>query len=266
MLEHKDTDGGGIVPGERRRLIVDRVRGAGSVTVAALESEFGISSMTARRDLSALEREGLVRRTHGGAMLPSLARHEDSFQRRLEQATEQKLRLAAAAVELVAEGESIFVDSSTTAYFAAQRILESGLRVTLLTNSVPLIELVTRADAPQVQLVGVGGSLRRLTQSFVGPEAIAAVRSRYADKLLLSVKGVAPGGLMTDPDPLEAEVKAAMIAHVRDAILLADASKFEGTGLSVIGHVSTLGHMLAADVPESGIAEMTEAGVDVRPV
>jgi DeoR/GlpR family transcriptional regulator of sugar metabolism len=247
-------------------LIAERLRDAGSLTVAAVEEEFSVSPMTARRDLQALEEAGLARRTHGGAILPSLAAHEDSFLHRLEQASAEKARLAKAALGLGAAGETVFVDSSTTAFFAARSIVEGGLSVTLVTNSEPVIDLVVRADRPQVELVAIGGSLRRLTRSFVGPQAVAAIRSHFADKLLLSVKGVAPGGLLTDPDPLEAEVKRAMIEQASDPVLLVDASKFERAGLHVIAPAGQLALALAADAPEAGLRELSDAGVTVRTV
>src|SRR5437763_17153967 len=107
---------------ERRRLIAERLRQAGSDSVASLEDEFGISPMTARRDLGELERQGIARRTHGGAVLPSLSSHEDSFFQRLEMQADAKGRLADAALAHLSAGEAVFVDSSTTAYFAARRI------------------------------------------------------------------------------------------------------------------------------------------------
>src|SRR5215217_8623846 len=100
-----------IVPDERRRMISQLLRQYGSVSVSALESEFGISPMTARRDLDELERRGVARRTHGGAVLPGLSRHEDSFLQRLEVAVEAKERLAEEAVKLIEPGEAVFVDS-----------------------------------------------------------------------------------------------------------------------------------------------------------
>jgi DeoR/GlpR family transcriptional regulator of sugar metabolism len=79
---------GALLPGERRRLIEERLRQRGSVSVAALEAEFAISPMTVRRDLVELERQGIAQRTHGGAILPGLSSHEDSFFKRLEVAVE----------------------------------------------------------------------------------------------------------------------------------------------------------------------------------
>ena len=107
--------GAQLVPAQRRELIAERIRDAGSVSVAALEAEFGVSPMTARRDLQILEREGRARRTHGGAVAATLALDEDAFQSRLGESAEAKRRLGAAAADRIAEGETVFVDCSTTA-------------------------------------------------------------------------------------------------------------------------------------------------------
>lgn len=256
----------GLVPEERRRLIAVRIRERGSVTVAMLEEEFGVSPMTARRDLAALETEGRARRTHGGAVLPGLAAHEDSFQKRLEESPEAKRRLGAAAAALLEPGETVFIDCSTTAYQAALRIVGSGIRVTILTNAVPVMRLFAEREAPNVELVGIGGSLRQLTLSFVGPHAVRTAAAHFADKAFLSVKGVTPEGYLTDPDPLESEVKRAMIAQAEQPVLLVDGAKFGRRGLSAIGRADELGLILAADAPEERLERLEADGVAVRRV
>lgn len=268
-MSEAERNGGerpGLVPEERRRRIAERIREAGSVTVAMLEAEFGVSPMTARRDLAALEAEGRARRTHGGAVLPGFAGHEDSFQHRLETEVEAKQRLARAAVALVEPGETVFVDSSTTAYHAARRILVEGVRATILTNSVPVMQMLAEKDAPKVDLVGLGGALRKLTLSFVGPQTVRAAHAHFADKVFLSVKGVTPDGYLTDPDPLEAEVKRAMIERAEAPVLLVDGSKLDRRGLSVIAHVSDLSLLLAADAPDPRLDALAASGVRVRRV
>ena len=100
-----------VVPAERRRLILELLREHGSVSVNAVEEQFGVSPMTARRDLAVLAEGGYARRTHGGAMLPELAAHEDSFQSRLEQDVDVKSRLAKVVVDTLKPNETVFVDS-----------------------------------------------------------------------------------------------------------------------------------------------------------
>jgi DeoR/GlpR family transcriptional regulator of sugar metabolism len=257
---------GSILPDERRRQIEQRLRQHGSVSVAGLEAEFGVSPMTARRDLDELERRGVARRTHGGAVLPGLSSHEDSFLQRLEVEVEAKERIAEAVLGLLEPGEAIFVDSSTTSYFAARRIVRENVRCTLLTNAVPVMDLLCEVDAAQVDLVGAGGTLRKLTRSFVGPVAVRAIESHFADHVIFSVRGLTAGGFLTDPDPLEAEVKRTMIARARQAVLLVDGSKFDRAALSQIATIDRVGVILAADAPEEALRPLDAAGIDVRRV
>jgi len=255
-----------LVPAQRRELIAARLRAAGSVSVAALESEFGVSAMTARRDLHELEREGRARRTHGGAVAPNLVSQEDSFESRLQQSQASKERLGQAARALVEDGEAVFVDSSTTAFFAVRSVLESGLRVTVLTNSVPVMELVSRTELPQTGLIGLAGSLRKPTRSFVGPSTVEAIERHFADKALFSVNGIGPGGVLTEADPLEAEVKRCMVERSRSAILMLDGSKFERAGLSAITEIRSVGKVLVADATPAQLELLTSAGVELEEV
>jgi DeoR/GlpR family transcriptional regulator of sugar metabolism len=254
------------VPAQRRELIAARLRADGSVSVAQLEAAFGISPMTARRDLDTLEREGRARRTHGGAVAPSLVSQEDSFESRLTQSQASKERRGQAACDLVEDGEAVFVDSSTTAYFAVRSLLVSGVRVTVLTNSVPVMELVSRSEHPLAELIGLSGSLRKATRSFVGPATIDAVDRHFADKALFSVNGVAPGGVLTEADPLEAEVKRRMLERSRTAILMLDGSKFERAGLSAIVEIQSVEKVLVADATPGQLELLTTAGVEMQEV
>lgn len=251
------------VPAERRRLIGERLRAIGSLTVASLETEFGISPMTARRDLALLEREGRARRTHGGAVLPELASHEDSFLHRLESDADVKQRLAAAAVGVLEPNETVFVDCSTTGYFAVRRMLETGVALTILTNSVPVMDLVGSAEAPNVQLVGLGGTFRKLTRSLVGPDTVSAIEGYFVDKLIFSVKGVTREGYLTDPDVLEAEVKRTMIARSRTALMLVAPAKFDDRSLNVIAPVERIGLAVLADPPPEAERIVAGAGVEI---
>lgn len=260
----KTPDIPSMMPEERRRRIAGLVREVGSVTISALESEFGVSPMTARRDLVALEEEGRVRRIHGGAVLPEFAGHEDSFWNRLEQEVVAKERLAVAAVELLEPGASVFLDCSTTSYYVARRILSDGPRVTLLTNSVPVMELAMKNESSKADVVGIGGLLRKLTLSFVGPHAVRMISAHSADLAFVSVKGVTRDGDLTDPDLLEAEVKRAMIEHSEDPVLLVDGSKFERRGLSVITHASKMSRVLSTGASEERLRALALAGVEVR--
>ena len=252
-----------LLPDDRRRMIVELLRSRGSVSVAELEAEFGISLMTARRDLAELERAGYLQRTHGGAVLPAGSGHENSFAKRLEADVAAKERLAAATIGLLPSGASVYVDSSTTSYHAVRRLLRENARCTLLTNSLPVMTLVSESDAAKVELVGVGGALRTLTRSFVGPQAVRCVQAHFADYVLFSVRGVSDGGYLTDPDPLEAELKRAMVARAQHPVLLLDGTKLGRAALSVVATIGDVRTIIAADVGDVSLARIGATGVDL---
>jgi DeoR/GlpR family transcriptional regulator of sugar metabolism len=261
MSENRAT-----LPERRQQRIAQLVRESGAVTVAALETEFGISPATVRRDLAELERQRKIRRTHGGAVLPGVAQHEDSFQQRLGEAVEAKKRLAGAASALLEEDETVFIDSSTTAYYAVRRMLAEASNVTFLTSLLPVMDLFSTADPSAVNLVGFGGMFRALTLSFVGPCTVRMIEAYRADRTFVSVKGITPDGQLTEANPLEAEVKRAMMRQAASSVLLVDGRKFERQGLSVIAHVSEVSLVMTADASQSYVEALEGMGVAVQSV
>ena len=205
------------LPEQRRQRIVMRLREAGSVTVAGLEKELGISAATARRDLVVLERQGEVKRTHGEAVPPGFAQHEDSFQQRLGEAVEAKQRLARAAAGLLGADQSVFIDSSTTAYYAARRILAGHPGAA----HGPLLDggsFGGQYGGTRWELQGAHPLVRRAVHD-------KAIESFVADRAFMSVKGLTPDGQLTDINPLEAEVKRAMIHQSERPVSLVDGRK-----------------------------------------
>ena len=255
-----------VVPAERRRMILELLREQGSVSVAAVEERFGVSPMTARRDLALLAESGYARRTHGGAMLPELAAHEDSFQSRLEQDVDVKTRLAKAVVSILKPNETIFIDSSSSAYYVVREILEAGVPATVLTNSLPVMTMVGASTVHHVDLIGIGGSFRPLTRSFVGAETVRMVDRYFVDRVVFSVKGIELQGFMTDPDPLEAEVKRAMIDRARSVLLVAQAQKFDERGMNVIAPVGLVDLAYLSEPPAAGVRILQAAGAEIHAV
>jgi DeoR/GlpR family transcriptional regulator of sugar metabolism len=250
----------------RRFAIAELLRAAGAVSVTEVESRFGVSPMTARRDLMALEKQGVARRTHGGAVLPSMSAKEDSFAKRVNLAAEAKGRLADTAVAMIQAEETIVLDSSSTAYFLAQRIVDHGLAITVITNSLPIMDLIAGVESPPIHLVAVGGTLRRLTGSFVGPYAVETVRGHFADRMFMSVKGLTPGGVMTDADELEAELKRTMIGQSQETVLLVDGSKLSVRGQNAIAHVRELTSVLTEGLAGPELETLRATGVAVTSI
>ena len=117
---------------------------------------------------------------------------------------------------------------------------------------------------PQIELIGLAGSLRRLTCSFTGPQTVRAIGDHFADKLLFSVKGLAPGHVLTDANPLEAEVKRAMIDRSRESILLMDHSKFDRPGLSAIAPLDAIETVLVSGGDREHLRALRATGVRVQ--
>jgi DeoR/GlpR family transcriptional regulator of sugar metabolism len=248
----------------RRERIRSLLIESGVVTVGELQVRFGISPMTVRRDLDVLEQRGSARRTHGGAVLPSVATPEHSFAKRLELAPDAKQRLADAAFALLAPGETVFLDSSSTAYFLARRIAAGGLALRVLTNSGQAMQVLMACEDPQVQLYAIGGMERRLTGSFVGPSSVRMVREHFADRVFLSVTGVARGRILTDADSLEAAVKRAMLEQAREAVLLVDASKLSRHGGHAIAPLARISRVLADGLTAAEVERLRAQEVEVQ--
>ncbi len=264
MTTRREHNGEPLLAESRRTAILDMLRASGAVSVAEVQSKLGVSSMTARRDLAELARRGLAQRTHGGAVIPSISAHEDSFAQRLGTAPDAKLELARAAVELLSPRDTVFLDSSTTSYFVARQLLEAGIETTVLTNSLPVMQLVGAQAPPNVELVAVGGLLRPLTQSFVGPYAVRTIQGHFVDHTFLSIKALSPTGVLTDADPLEAEVKRMMIAQASHPVLLIDRSKLTARGLNAIAPASELSLVIAHGTEQDELRILLESGVAVR--
>jgi DeoR/GlpR family transcriptional regulator of sugar metabolism len=249
-------------PAERRQAILDRLRRIGSVRVAELEQEFAVSGMTLRRDLRALERGGQALRTHGGAVLPSHAAVEGSFAQRLDEDVESKLQLARAVVGLVHDDETVFVDSSTASYYAARELVQAGRRLTLITNSLPVLELA--ADAPAIELIDLGGAFQPLARCFAGPATARAVRALVADKSIVCVRGLTVDGGLSDINPLEAEVKHLMIECARESLLLVTAQTLSGRGVHVHASLRDVTHVVATGICRSELQWLKTHAGNVR--
>jgi DeoR/GlpR family transcriptional regulator of sugar metabolism len=134
----------------------------------------------------------------------------------------------------------------------------------VITNSLPVMDAIAGRATPNVKLIGIGGTLRALTRSFVGPYAVQTVRGHFADRLFLSVKGVTRDGVLTDADELEAEVKRSMIVQSAEAVLLVDDSKLGARGQNAIARVTEVATVLASAAPASALEPLRATGVNLR--
>jgi DeoR family transcriptional regulator of aga operon len=252
----------GLLIEERRRRIRELLREEGRVTVDALAARFGISLVTIRADLSILESAGALTRTHGGAL--SLPDADQSLDVKQLQHRAEKQRIAAAAADLIRDGETLILDSGTTTAQIARRIRTLDLKsINVITNALNIAALLI--DVPSVRLIVPGGILRRESNSLSGPMAETALATLRANRLYLGADGVDPQiGVMT-PHLAEAELNAKMIGISQQVVVVADSSKFARRNISLIARVEQL-HMLITDraAPQDAVEQLRQRGVEVR--
>jgi DeoR family transcriptional regulator, aga operon transcriptional repressor len=212
---------------ERRNRMRALIEERSFARVTELSQEFGVSAVTVRGDLDALEAAGGIRRIRGGAMPFDAARlGERSFEEAAVEAAEAKARIAAAAADLLEPGMSVLLDVGTTAAAVARELLRrGGLRdLTVITSGLS-IALLLEAAIPRLQVVVTGGTLRPLQHSLVSPLADQVLGRVHADLALIGCNGVEAEAGVTNINLPEAEVKAAMIARAARTAVIADGSK-----------------------------------------
>lgn len=208
---------------ERQQEILRLARDGGRVDVLSLAELFQVTAETVRRDLKALDRAGLVRRVHGGAIPAGRLDFEPDLAERESTAADQKDRIARAALaELPTEGSVILDAGSTVARLAAALPLDSEL--TAVTHSLPTAARL--ADHPGIQLHLIGGRVRHRTRAAVDAWALRAYGEIRADVAFLAANGFSAEAGLTTPDLAEAAVKRAAVAAARRVVLLADSGKF----------------------------------------
>ncbi|MFD7164151.1 DeoR/GlpR family DNA-binding transcription regulator [Streptomyces violascens] len=246
---------------ERQQEILRIARESGRVDVLSLAETFQVTAETVRRDLKALDRAGLVRRVHGGAIPAGRLDFEPDLAERESTAADEKDRIARAALaELPAEGSVILDAGSTIARLAAELPLDSGL--TLVTHALPVAARL--ADHPAIDLHLVGGRVRHRTRAAVDAWALRAYGEIRADVVFLGTNGFSVAHGLTTPDLAEAAVKRAAIGAARRVVLLADSAKHGQEHFARFGDMADV-DLLITDrgLAPDDIAAIEAAGTDV---
>lgn len=207
---------------ERQREIATTTFRSGRVEVSELADRFGVTTETIRRDLSDLQRQRVVRRVHGGAIPWETAGFEPLLSIRSDQQDDEKRRLARVAVNELPDTGSIIIDSGSTLSRFAEALPQS-CALGVVTNSLRTAQVL--AEFEGIELVVIGGKVRKNTLAMVDSEAVAAIKPLVVDTLFISSDGMsAPNGLTT-PYREEAALKQAMIKAARRVVALVDHSK-----------------------------------------
>lgn len=254
----------GMLTVERRRRIAGMVAAQGSLRVRQLSRKFGVSEVTIRTDLKAMAHDGLLIRSHGGAVARRDTPLSTAYDVRAREHLEAKRRIARAAVAMLQPGETVILDSGTTLMELA-RAIPSDLPLTVITNALNVAACL--AAAPQRHVIVTGGSLSPEIIATVGPLAEECLGKLVADKLFLSAQAIDPKLGVTDVSPEVARIKRAMIGSARQVILLADSSKWRQTSTVRVVPLRTVHEFVTDhDFPAADARRLARQGTRVRRV
>lgn len=225
MQNHEDPrddgqSGRDLAPHRRQRIhsIVEARR---AVRLDELSLAVAVSQATVRRDLDELEAEGLVRRVHGGVVAVDERPAEPHFEVKAAEAADEKDRIAARAVALLAPGDTVYLDSGSTV-LAAARLLHGWDQLTVVTNSLPVItELTDRGP----RLFVIGGEFRARSQALVGPLSRFTLENIHVNRAFIGSYAVSLEDGLTTTDPAEAFTKELALQRATQVVLLADSRK-----------------------------------------
>jgi DeoR family transcriptional regulator, fructose operon transcriptional repressor len=208
---------------ERRRQIAQIVNGQGSCSIADLSRMFEVSEMTIHRDLSALERMGVLRKTRGGALAAEPYAIPLDYQGRLQSLQAEKDAIGRAAAQFIRDGETVILEASTTS-LSIVRYCRALTNVIMYTNN-PLV-VIEAAQLPGVEVFSCGGLLSKRTMAIVGPDTERGLSAVRAHKCFVGANGLTLEEGVTDPLPLEASAKRKIVEVSQEVYVVATHDKF----------------------------------------
>jgi DeoR/GlpR family transcriptional regulator of sugar metabolism len=250
-----------VLPAKRRHELLRLVQARGQVTVTDLCSLFDVSTDTVRRDLDLLARQGLIKRTHGGAVPIGLVTEDTPFAQRLIARKDAKRRIGRLAASLIASNETLIINGgSTTLAFATE--LGGLADLNVVTNNLSIPNALPTTAVRDVYLLG--GEIRFEAQVTIGAVGFAGTGSISADTAVLGVGGVSASGGISTTLLHEASMIAAMMAASRRTIILADSSKFGHNAFAHIAPLDKIDVVVTEAEPPADLARtLAEAGVEV---
>lgn len=240
-----------MITEERRALIHRKLSENRYVQVSDLAEEFDVSTVTIRRDLDAMEADGLCTRKRGGAVRvnPGVTL-EMPYDIKSHEMVEQKERIAKAALNLIEDGDTFLLDAGSTTY-ALTLLLNSMSRITVVTNDLKIA--VKLAENPKIKLICTGGVARSAVYSLEGTLAESFIKDIKVDKTFLGADSIHADGVISNVNIEEVTIKKAMIRAADQIILLADSSKFNKAGFVKICDLSDIDILITDD----GISDAT---------
>jgi DeoR family transcriptional regulator, fructose operon transcriptional repressor len=243
-----------MISDERRQRLIDLIAERGFIDLATLVDRLNVSESTIRRDLAQLEEDGLIKRTHGGAVFISERQSALNFSARESTALAEKRAIGQATAELIHNEEVVLINGGTTAYQVARHLVGRPMRV--VTNSLPIANLL--GAAPEVELMVIGGYLYPRTGVMMGPAARDALKSVHANKAIMGCAGITAQGFF-NANALMVEIEQVMMQCADEVIIVADRSKFGRAALARICELSAPGCLICDDTLEPSWQNMVRS-------
>lgn len=248
-----------MLAAERRQLILDKLQEEKKVVVAELSELFSVSEETIRRDLDKFEKQGIVTKGYGGAVLKEDDKADMPFNIRKKKNMQGKRVIGEILERLIRDGESIMVDPSTTSV-SITKALRSKSNLSIITNSIEV--LVELAGDGEWNVISTGGNLLGDYLALVGTKAIENLASYHVDKAIISCKGIDMANGITDANELFSHVKRTMLKSADTRILAVDYTKFEITAFSQICDLSEIDIVVTDVKPSEGwLAYFRDKGI-----
>lgn len=209
----------------RRQKIVDIIQEKKKVLVQELATSFSVTEETIRRDLEKLEDQGILKRTYGGAIINQGTNVDMPLDMREISNKEGKMRIAEQVSQSIQEGDTLMLDSSSTAFYVAKCIKKNKKKVTIITNSLKV--LLELQDSRDINLILAGGTFRETSKSFIGKWAEGVVRNYFVNKAIICCKGMDIKRGVMDSNEQEAEIKKLMAKSADKVVLVVDSMKFD---------------------------------------
>lgn len=244
---------------ERQKRIEDYLKKAEFASLEELSAHVDASVSTVRRDLTALEASGNVKRTHGGARIITPPSDEFAFSARDTHQLDEKDAIGRAAAELIQPNQSVIVDAGTTAYHAAKHLVDKAQMI--VTNSLPVANLF--ASASRVEVVVSGGIIYPRLGVLVGPLAVEAFSKIHADVAIMGAGGITLEGV-TNSHALLIDIQHQMIRGAQKVILCLDHTKFGRKSMIQLCELSAL-HTIVTDnqAPTELVEQLRSKGIQV---
>ena len=250
-----------MVQESRKKYILKTLNGKDFLSVQELVDKFGVSQMTIRRDLSGLEKKGYLIRKYGGAVKSEAVDNMFSFNKRLEENSEQKEKLCRLASRFIEDNDIIFIDCGSTLFRLSHYIIKKN-RLKVITNSLPVVsELI---NYPNIKVTFIGGDIVSDRKASYGSTAERLIDEYHADKAFIGVDGISLKNGLSSYDEKEAHITLKMAENSEKVFLLCDSSKIEQDSFYRFAPVSLIDVLITGhEIKDEDVSNYFEKNISI---